>query len=201
MKTNQFWLIKSRQTWVSINKLWILFLRFSEARDTSVLKFVSPKIDSSSLPEILVSLYWNPVFLRDLNLSLNAVAWEIGGFIDCLLTILVSLGINLSIGRGESRSVFVVFDDVFAEMFVLWSLNLILVLSSLYFVYSHKESIEVRCIFSDIVSFWIRRSSLKKLWIGTETAYFLIILNRFLLTGLCLFLFRGLKCCSMMGRQ
>jgi hypothetical protein len=36
---------------------------------------------------------------------------------DGLLTIFASFGMSLSIGRGESRSVFVVFDD-FPDMFV-----------------------------------------------------------------------------------
>ena len=61
---------------------------------------------------------------------------------DGRLTNFVNFGISLSIGSGESRSVLVVFED-FPEMFVLWSLNLIFVLSNLYFVSSHIESIEV----------------------------------------------------------
>ena len=51
---------------------------------------------------------------------------------------------NLSIGRGESRSVLVVFEEDFADIFVLCNLNFILVLYNLFLVYSHKESIDVK---------------------------------------------------------
>ena len=62
-----------------------------------------------------------------------------------LLTILSNFGMNRPIGSGESRSVLVVLEE--HDMFVGCNLNLIFVLSNLYFVYSHKESIEVNYMF------------------------------------------------------